>query len=116
MRTSFVRSLSPKPRHTSARKGRDIIGAAQGGSGSTIPDVELIHPGISDLDRETPSGNSTGTLGVVGAHLLRAARGARRSLRERRPRALLCHGSATLPPDAGLPRRPRKGGAGRLSG
>jgi len=71
MRTSFVRSLSPKPRHTSARKGRAIVGA-QGGSGSAIPDVELIHPGVSDLDRETPFGNSTGILGVVGAHLLRA--------------------------------------------
>ena len=72
MRTSFVRYVSPKPRHTSARKGRAIVGAAQGGSGSAIPDVELIHPGVSDLDRETPFGNSTGILGVVGAHLLRA--------------------------------------------
>jgi hypothetical protein len=68
-----MRYVSPKPRHTSFRKGRAIVGAAQGGSGSEIPDMELIHPGVSDLDRETPFGNSTGILGVVGAHLLRAA-------------------------------------------
>jgi len=58
-----------KARHTSFRKGRAIVGAAQGGSGSAIPDVKLIHPGVSDLDRETPFGNSTGILSVVVAHL-----------------------------------------------
>jgi hypothetical protein len=69
MRTSFVGYVSPKPRHTSFRKGRAIVGAAHGGSGSAIPDVELIHPGVSDLGRETPFGDSTGILSVVVAHL-----------------------------------------------
>jgi hypothetical protein len=70
MRTSFVSYFSPKPRHTPFRNERAIVGAAQGDSGSAIPDVELIHPSVSNLDRETPSGNSTGILGVVGARLL----------------------------------------------
>ena len=36
---------------------------------SAIPDLELIHPGVSDLNRETPFGNSTRILSVVVAHL-----------------------------------------------
>jgi hypothetical protein len=48
------------------RKGRAIVGAVQGGSGSAIPDVEPIHPGVNDLDRDAPFGNSTGILGVAG--------------------------------------------------
>jgi hypothetical protein len=42
--------------------------------------VELIHPGVSDLDRETPFGNSTGILGVVVAQLLCAGSGFRSPL------------------------------------
>jgi hypothetical protein len=56
----------------SSREGRVIVGAAQGGYGSAIPDVEPIHPGVSDLNRETLSGNSTGILGVVVTHPLAA--------------------------------------------
>jgi hypothetical protein len=69
MRTSFVRYVSPTPRHTSFRKERAIVGAARGRSASAIPDLELIHPGVSDLNRETPFGNSTRILSVVVAHL-----------------------------------------------
>ena len=69
MRTSFVRHVLPTPRHTSFRKERAIIGAARGRSASAIPDLELIHPGVSDLNRETPFGNSTRILSVVVAHL-----------------------------------------------
>jgi hypothetical protein len=54
MRTSFVRYVSPTPRHTSFRKERAIVGAARGRSASAIPDLEPIHPGVSDLNRETP--------------------------------------------------------------
>ena len=90
--TSFVSYVSPKPRHTSFRNGRAIVGAAQGDSGSAIPDVELIHPGVSNLDRETPSGNNTGILGVVVAHLLICA-----ELAHVAARALLrCGGSGPL--------------------
>ena len=74
MRTSFVRYVSPTPRHTSFRKERAIVGAARGRSASAIPDLELIHPGVSDLNRETPFGNSTRILSVVVAHLHCAAR------------------------------------------
>ena len=73
MRTSFVRYVSPTPRHTSFRKERAIVGAARGRSASAIPDLELIHPGVSDLNRETPFGNSTRILSVVVAHLHCAA-------------------------------------------
>ena len=59
MRTSFVRYVSPTPRHTSFRKERAIVGAARGRSASAIPDLELIHPGVSDLNRETPFGQAT---------------------------------------------------------
>ena len=76
MRTSFVRYVSPTPRHTSFRKERAIVGAARGRSASAIPDLELIHPGVSDLNRETPFGNSTGILGIVCTHLLCADTGA----------------------------------------
>jgi hypothetical protein len=69
MRTSFVRHVLPTPRHTSFRKERAIVGAARGRSASAIPDLELIHPGVSDLNRETPFGNSTRILSVVVAHL-----------------------------------------------
>jgi len=69
MRTSFVRYVSPTPRHTSFRKERAIVGAARGRSASAIPDLDLIHPGVSDLNRETPFGNSTRILSVVVAHL-----------------------------------------------
>ncbi len=69
MRTSLVRYVSPTPRHTSFRKERAIVGAARGRSASAIPDLELIHPGVSDLNRETPFGNSTRILSVVVAHL-----------------------------------------------
>jgi hypothetical protein len=69
MRTSFVRYVSPTPRHTSFRKERAIVGAARGRSASAIPDRELIHPGVSDLNRETPFGNSTRILSIVVAHL-----------------------------------------------
>jgi hypothetical protein len=69
MRTSFVRYVSPTPRHTSFRKERAIVGAARGRSASAIPDLEPIHPGVSDLNRETPFGNSTRILSVVVAHL-----------------------------------------------
>lgn len=69
MRTSFVRYVSPTPRHTSFRKERAIVGAARGRSSSAIPDLELIHPGVSDLNRETPFANSTRILSVVVAHL-----------------------------------------------
>jgi hypothetical protein len=69
MRTSFVRYVSPTPRHTSFRKERAIVGAARGRSASAIPDLELIHPGVRDLNRETPFGNSTRILSVVVAHL-----------------------------------------------
>jgi hypothetical protein len=75
MRTSFVRYVSPTPRHTSFRKERAIVGAARGRSASAIPDLELIHPGVSDLNRETPFGNSTRILSVVVAHLHCADRG-----------------------------------------
>lgn len=54
MRTSFVRYVSPTPRHTSFRKERAVVGAARGRSASAIPDLELIYPGVSDLNRETP--------------------------------------------------------------
>ena len=74
MRTSFVRYVSPTPRHTSFRKERAIVGAARGRSASAIPDLELIHPGVSDLNRETPFGNSTRILSVVVAHLHCAGR------------------------------------------
>ena len=67
MRTSFVRYVSPTPRHTSFRKERAIVGAARGRSASAIPDLEPIHPGVSDLNRETPFGNSTRILSVVVA-------------------------------------------------
>jgi hypothetical protein len=67
MRTSFVRYVSPTPRHTSFRKERASVGAARGRSAFAIPDLELIHPGVSDLNRETPFGNSTRS--VVVAHL-----------------------------------------------
>ena len=80
MRTSFVRYVSPTPRHTSFRKERAIVGAARGRSASAIPDLELIHPGVSDLNRETPFGNSTRILSVVVAHLRCAG-----SAHERRP-------------------------------
>jgi len=56
MRTSFVRYVSPTPRHTSFRKERAIVGAARGRSATAIPDLELIHPGVRDLNRETPFG------------------------------------------------------------
>jgi hypothetical protein len=69
MRTSLVRYVSPTPRHTSFRKERAIVGAARGRSASAIPDLELIHPGVRDLNRETPFGNSTRILSVVVAHL-----------------------------------------------
>ena len=69
MRTSLVRYVSPTPRHTSFRKERASVGAARGRSASAIPDLELIHPGVSDLNRETPFGNSTRILSVVVAHL-----------------------------------------------
>ena len=69
MRTSFVRYVSPTPRHTSFRKERAIAGAARGRSASAIPDLELIHPRVSDLNRQTPFGNSTRILSVVVAHL-----------------------------------------------
>ena len=69
MRTSFVRYVSPTPRHTSFRKERAIVGAGRGRSASAIPDLEPIHPGVSDLNRETPFGNSTRILSVVVAHL-----------------------------------------------
>jgi hypothetical protein len=78
MRTSFVRYVSPTPRHTSFRKERAIVGAARGRSASAIPDLELIHPGVSDLNRETPFGNSTRILSVVVAHLHCAERGSDR--------------------------------------
>jgi hypothetical protein len=66
----LVRQIrSPTPRHTSFRKERAIVGAARGRSASAIPDLELIHPGVSDLNRETPFGNSTRILSVVVAHL-----------------------------------------------
>src|ERR1035437_7445813 len=77
MRTSFVRYVSPTPHHTSFRKERAIVGAARGRSASAIPDLELIHPGVSDLNRETPFGNSTRILSVVVAHLHCAERRAR---------------------------------------
>ena len=67
MRTSFVRYVSPTPRHTSFRKERAIVGAARGRSTSAIPDLEPIHPGVSDLNRETPFGNNTRILSVVVA-------------------------------------------------
>src|ERR1019366_1498474 len=73
MRTSFVRYVSPTPHHTSFRKERAIVGAARGRSASANPDLELIHPGVSDLNRETPFGNSTRILSVVVAHLHCAA-------------------------------------------
>src|ERR1019366_6848486 len=79
MRTSFVRYVSPTPHHTSFRKERAIVGAARGRSASAIPDLELIHPGVSDLDRETPFGNSTRILSVVVAHLHCAASSTRGS-------------------------------------
>jgi hypothetical protein len=69
MRTSFVRYVSPRPRHISFRKERAIVGAARGRSATAIPDLELIHPGVRDLNRETPFGNSTRILSVVVAHL-----------------------------------------------
>jgi hypothetical protein len=75
MRTSFVRYVSTTPRHTSFRKERAIVGAARGRSASAIPDLELIHPGVSDLNRETPFGNSTRILSGVVAHLHCADRG-----------------------------------------
>jgi hypothetical protein len=79
MRTSFVRYVSPTPHHTSFRKERAIVGAARGRSASAIPDLELIHPGVSDLNRETPFGNSTRILSVVVAHLHCAASSTRGS-------------------------------------
>jgi hypothetical protein len=69
MRTSFVRYVSPTPRHTSFRKERAIVGAARGRCTSAIPDLELIHPGVSDLNRETPFGDSARILSIVVAHL-----------------------------------------------
>jgi hypothetical protein len=43
--------------------------AAPGRSASAIPDLEPIHPGVSDLNRETPFGNSARILSVIVAHL-----------------------------------------------
>lgn len=63
------RYVSPTPRHTSLRKERAIVGAARGRSASAIPDLEPIHPGVSDLNRKTPFGNSTRILSVGVAHL-----------------------------------------------
>ncbi len=78
MRTPFVRYVSPTPHHTSFRKERASVGGARGHSASAIPDLKLIHPGVSDLNRETPFGNSTRILSVVVAHLHCAASAHRR--------------------------------------
>jgi hypothetical protein len=50
----------------------DVIKLRWRRSTSAIPDLEPIHPGVSDLNRETPFGNSTRILSVVvGAPALR---------------------------------------------
>lgn len=101
MRTSFVRYVSPTPRHTSFRKERAIVGAARGRSAFAIPDLELIHPGVSDLDRETPFGNSTRILSVVVAHLHCAASATAAGVAV--PNELPAAAEAPYPRNAGAP-------------